>query len=117
MEREHPDASETRGPHRARSPNRSPMTPPGSRGTVEVEGSPTLDERFAMGVMVIVYAALGLVVFVGLAWFMVDWSRRADNVRKHSETDAESIEATRFTLANPAALPMHDRAFDKPKDY
>ena len=54
---------------------------------------------------------------VGLAWFMVDWSRRADNVRKHSETDAEAIEATRFTLANPAALPMHDRAFDKPKQY
>ena len=58
-----------------------------------------------------------LVVFVGLAWFMVDWSRRADNVRKYSEKDSESIEATRFTLANPAALPMHDRSFDKPKHY
>lgn len=66
---------------------------------------------------VILFAALGLIVFVGLAWFMVDWSRRADNVRKYSEKDSESIEATRFTLANPAALPMHDRSFDKPKDY
>jgi hypothetical protein len=70
-----------------------------------------------MNAYVIIYAALGLVVFVGLAWFMVDWSRRADNVRKYSEKDSESIEATRFTLANPAALPMHDRSFDKPKDY
>jgi hypothetical protein len=68
-------------------------------------------------VAAILLAPLALVIFVGLAWFMVDWSRRADHVRKHSEKDAEAIEATRFSLANPAALPMHDRAFDKPRDY
>jgi hypothetical protein len=42
-------------------------------------------------------------------------SKRADRLRKVDPAAAETLEAMRVTAATRAALPMHDRSFDRPR--
>jgi hypothetical protein len=63
---------------------------------------------------------LGLVILgvcAGIAWafFYASIGRRGDALRKEDPTAAGVHDTAFMQMANPAALPMRDHAFDKPK--
>ena len=53
----------------------------------------------------------------GIAWafFYASVGKRGDVLRKDDPTAAGVHDAAFMQMANPAVLPMRDRAFDKPK--
>lgn len=64
---------------------------------------------------------LGLVILgvgAGIAWafFYASIGRRGDALRKDDPNAAAVHDAAFMQTANPAVLPMRDRAFDKPQD-
>jgi len=65
--------------------------------------------------------AIGVILLIVLALTVAGYSiqstasRRADRQRTYSSNDANMTDQLRFIRDNPAALPMHDRSFDKPR--
>ena len=60
---------------------------------------------------------IGLIIFAGL--FLIGgtlWSAGADRIRRRDPKRAEDLDEIYATTGNPAVLPMHDHAFDHPKD-
>ncbi len=43
------------------------------------------------------------------------YSAAADRIRRRDSRSAETVDQLPVTTVNPMALPMHDRAFDKPR--
>jgi hypothetical protein len=52
---------------------------------------------------------------IALAWYYMSADKRGDQLRKHDQMAAGVHDTMYMQLANPAALPMRDRSFDKPK--
>jgi hypothetical protein len=52
---------------------------------------------------------------IAWAWFFASADKRGDKLREHDEMAAGVHDTMYMQMANPAALPMRDRSFDKPK--
>ena len=65
--------------------------------------------------MILVASAVGAVITSGALMYIFRLaSRRTDALRAIGDNkSAEMVDQMRF--GNPAALPMHDRAFDRPR--
>jgi hypothetical protein len=58
---------------------------------------------------------LGIGSGVAWAWFYSSVGKRGDRLRKEDPMAAGVHDTAFMQMANPAALPMRDHAFDKPK--
>ena len=56
-----------------------------------------------------------LVTWVALAYGQGLASRRADRLRRYDNRAADVLDQMRFSQSNPAALPMYNRDFDRPR--
>jgi hypothetical protein len=63
--------------------------------------------------MIGIVAVIGLVLAGGVGQTLA--SKRADRLRQFDPKAGETTDQIRMTGATQAALPMHDRAFDKPR--